>query len=250
VFHSEDRDGVAVLRIDRPPANAIDLATATELAAAVERVVADPGARALVLTGRPGFFSAGLDLKVVPTYGPAEQRAMVTAINRLLLAVYAAPLPVVAALGGHAIAGGLVVALACDYRVAAAGRVQIGLTESRVAVPYPFAAMAVVRAELTSPAARSLVLIGRNVGPDEARTLAVVDEVVPPDDVLARALAVARDLAEVPREAYGRIKRQLRAETLARIEECIERESDPLLAGWLSKETAPAAQAMLARTRG
>ena len=96
-----DRDGIAVLSADRPPANAMDVELLDEIVAAVEGLAADLPA-ALVLAGRPGFFSAGLDLKAVPTYGPPEQRRLVDGINRIALGVYGLPCPVVCAITGHA----------------------------------------------------------------------------------------------------------------------------------------------------
>src|SRR5258705_907212 len=154
-----EREGVAVLTIDRPPANAMDLALLGDLVEAVEGVAASVPP-ALVLAGRDGFFSAGADLKAVPAYGPAEQRGMVDAINRMALSVYGLPCPVVCAVTGHAIAGGMVLALCGDHRVASTeGR--YGLTEVKVGVPYPQAAIGVVRAELPAPAARVLALGNR-----------------------------------------------------------------------------------------
>src|SRR5437588_3712 len=98
--------------------------------------------RAPQLAGRPGFFSAGADLKAVPGYGPEQQRAMITGINRMALGVYDLPCPVVGAITGHAIAGGLVLALCTDVRVASSeGR--YGLTEVKVGVPYPQGAIGV-----------------------------------------------------------------------------------------------------------
>src|SRR4051794_28557504 len=120
-----------------------------ELVGAVESIAADPPA-AVVLAGRPGFFSAGADLKAVPSYGPDEQRAMVDGINRMALGVYALPCPVVGAITGHAIAGGLVLALCTDLRVVSS-QGKYGLTEVRVGVPYPQAAIGVVQAELPPP---------------------------------------------------------------------------------------------------
>src|SRR5436305_5286744 len=102
-----DHDGgVVVLSADRPPANAMDVGLLGELVEAVERL-AHEVPRALVLAGRPGFFSAGADLKAVPGYGPEQQRAMITGINRMALGVYDLPCPVVGAITGHAIAGGV-----------------------------------------------------------------------------------------------------------------------------------------------
>src|SRR5262249_61428695 len=97
---------------------------------------------ALVITGAGACFCAGLDLKRVPLYGPEEQRAMVTAINQMVTALYACPLPVVAAVNGHAIAGGLILTLACDYRIRTTATCQLGITEARAGIPFPAAATA------------------------------------------------------------------------------------------------------------
>src|SRR5207247_4952354 len=105
-----DRDGVKVLTVDRPPANAMDVELLDELGQAIDPLAAEPP-KALVLAGRDGYFSAGVDLKAVPGYGADEQRKMVEGINRLALGVYALPCPVVCAITGHAIAGGFVLAL-------------------------------------------------------------------------------------------------------------------------------------------
>ena len=117
MIHVESTDGIALVRFERPPANAIELESAVALEETLARLEADVETRAVVLTGHGEFFSAGLDLKVVPTYGPEQQRTMVMAINRLLGRLYGLGLPAVAAVNGHAIAGGLVVVLACDVRI-------------------------------------------------------------------------------------------------------------------------------------
>jgi enoyl-CoA hydratase len=223
------RDGVAVLTIDRPPANAMDLGLLGDLVEAVEGAAADVP-RALVLAGRDGFFSAGADLKAVPGYGPAEQRGMVDAINRMALGVYGLPCPVVCAVTGHAIAGGMVLALCGDHRVASTeGR--YGLTEVKVGVPYPQAAIGVVRAELPAPAARVLALGNRLVDAAECVRLGAFDEALAPDAVLGRALAVARELAAMPADVYARTKAELRGATLAMLR--INAERDPLLDTWV-----------------
>src|SRR3954468_22491186 len=192
----EEHDGVAVLTVDRPPANAMDVGLLDEIAAAVDRVAADPP-RALVLAGRPGFFSAGADLKAIPHYGPDEQRRSIAGINRMALGVYALPCPVVAAITGHAIAGGFVLALTADHRVASTvGR--YGLTEVKVGVPYPQAAIGVVRAELSPSAARILALGNRLVDAHHCHRLRAFDEVVEPGAVLPRAVEVAHELAQFP----------------------------------------------------
>src|SRR3954451_24806664 len=182
----------------------MDVLLLGDLVAAIEEVAADAPA-ALVLAGRPGFFSAGADLKAVPSYGADEQRAMVDGINRMALGVYALACPVVGAITGHAIAGGMVLALCTDLRVASTeGR--YGLTEVKVGVPYPQAAIGVVRAELAPHAARVLALGNELVGAVECLRLGAFDELCAPDRVLARALEVAGGLAAMPAEVYARTK--------------------------------------------
>ena len=226
-----ERDGgVVVVAADRPPANALDLELLREVVAAVEGVASGPPA-ALVLTGREGFFSAGADLKAVPGYGPEEQRGMVESINAMALGVYSLPCPVVGAITGHAIAGGMVLALCTDLRVASsAGR--YGLTEVKVGVPYPQAAIGVVRAELAPNAARVLGLGNRLISAQECLRLGVFDEVVEPEAVLPRALEVARELAAMPRDVYARTKRELRGETIEALQRAVV--DDPLLERWVS----------------
>jgi enoyl-CoA hydratase len=179
--------GVVLLQIDRPPANAIELGCLREMEAALAAIERDAEARALVLTGTGACFSAGLDLKVVPTYGPDEQRETVLGIDRALARLYGLPIPTVAALNGHAVAGGLVFALACDPRIGARGAHRIGLTEARAGIPFPAVAMAIVRAELAPAAARRLTLAARNYGPEQALADGVLDELVEPEALRAGA---------------------------------------------------------------
>jgi enoyl-CoA hydratase len=238
-----ERSGnITIVRLDRPPANALAPDVLRELIAAMEEVAASPP-DALVVAGRDGVFSAGADLKLVPNLDAAGQREMVDGINGLCLATYALPFPVVGALTGHAIAGGLVFALCTDLRIAAAeGR--YGLTEVRVGVPYPAAAIGVVRAELEAPAARFLALGSGLVDADWCLRRGVFDEVLAGEAVLARALAVAGEMAQMPGEVYARTKRDLRSQTWASLREAVE--SDPLLTAWVDDEGRTAARATLA----
>src|SRR4051794_32977761 len=206
----------------------MDVELLQDLVAAVEAVAADPPP-ALVLAGRPGFFSAGADLKLVPSYGPEQQTEMVHGINRMALGVYSLPCPVVGAITGHAIAGGMVLALCTDVRIASAeGR--YGLTEVKVGVPYPQAAIGVVRAELPPHAARRLALGNQLIDAHECVRLGAFDEVVAPANVVARALVVAADLAAMPAHVYARTKTELRGATIARLRQAVG--DDPLLGRW------------------
>jgi len=241
----QERSGsVAILRLERPPANAMDIAFGERVDAELTRLEQSADVGAVMITGSGSCFSAGLDLKIVPTYGADEQRRLIEATGRAFARLYAFPLPTVAAINGHAIAGGLVLALCCDYRLAASGDYKIGLTEARVGVPFPIVPMSIVRAELAPAVARELVLRARNTTPADALARGIVDEIQSPDRLLPRALEVAAEMAELPRITFGKIKRQLRSGTLALINESLDH-GDPILSDWLTAETLKAAAAVL-----
>ena len=241
------RGEIALVRIDRPPANAMDRELLGDVVAAQERLAAEEPA-AVVMTGREGFFSAGVDLKLAPTLDAEAQAAMVDGINRMAADWYGFPRPVVCAVNGHAIAGGMILALCGDHRVAGpAGR--FGLTEARVGIGFPAVAIAVVRAELSPPAARELVLRGELMDSQAALERGLLDELVEQDAVLDRALEVAADLAALPAQGYAFIKRQLRAPVIAEARRVLDGGTDPLAGAWVGGETAGAAAAVLRRER-
>ena len=243
----EERDEVALVRIDRPPANALDPELLEDgHAVLAELAAAEPSA--VVITGRDGFFSAGVDLKVAPTLDAEGQRSMVTGINRLFAGWYGFERPVVCAVNGHAIAGGMILALCGDYRVGSTEG-KLGLTEIRAGLPYPANAMAVVRAELTPQNARVLALRAELIEPPEAFERGVIDELAAPQHVLPRALEVAQALADLPGTAYGQVKRQLRGDTLEGMRGVMDG-AEPLLEAWVvPDETEGAVSAILDRER-
>jgi enoyl-CoA hydratase len=246
-IHVEPIGRIALLKLDRPPANAIDL----ELAEAFENTLATIEERGetdvLVITGVGNCFSAGLDLKALPAYDRARQQAMVMALNRLFGRLYGLPLPTIAAVNGHAIAGGVILTLACDYRIAAEGDYKFGLAEARVGVVYPVAAMTIVKSELAPATAKTMVLTARNYSPGAALDMGALDELQPHDCLLTRAMEVAGEMAALPRSSYRRIKRGLRAQALASIDDAISNRNEPMLDSWLSDETRSASAEALKR---
>lgn len=238
-------ESVAILYLDKPPVNAIDLKLLSQAEDFLLRIEKMENIRAVVITGMGKYFSAGLDLKVVPSYGPAEQREMIQAINRAIGRLYTFPMPTVAAINGHMIAGGFVLAMACDYRVGTNSPCEIGLTEARAGIPFPAAVMVVVKAELTAPVARKLILVSRNIGPQEAHAYNVLDELRPANQVLERAKEVALDLGGIPGKTYTQIKRHLRAEAIRLIENIVNTGSDPLLDSWIGTEGKEASKDLL-----
>ncbi len=238
VVHLGEADGVAVLRLDRPPVNAVDLAAVQEINGALERIERNPPSSGFVLTGTGASFSSGVDFRSVPRYSAEERRAMVRGINRAVMRLYRFPRPVVAAVNGHAIGGGLILAMSCDVRIAS-GTGKFGLGEVSAGIPFPAAPLIVLKDAFERGAARMLALTGRLVDGAEARELGLIDEWAPPDALLAMAAERARALSKLP--AYAAIKKQLRAEAVAEMSSMIERDSDPLLDEWLCSSPSPQA---------
>lgn len=229
-FTREDADGIALVRFERPPVNAIDFAVTEELGPLAAGLARTPP-KAVVLTGAGGFFSAGLDLKAVPAYSAEQRKALVLSINRLVRQLYGLPCPLVAAINGHAMAGGLVMALACDLRIAAAGPTKLALSEVNVGIPFPLGPLIVVNDIASGAVRRDLALLGRVYDPAAALAAGIVDEVVPPERLLARARERAKELAAL--RGYKAIKAQLRAASLAELDRANAAEDDPILKLWV-----------------
>lgn len=229
-------DGVALLRLVRPPVNAFDLPFAREIGERLGEAL-DSGPSALVFTGDGSCFGAGVDTKAVREYGPAEHAEMVSTINALLCSIYALPIPVVAAVNGHALGGALVVALACDVRIGVDAPAKLGLPEVVAGVPFPAVPMRIVQAELEPAVARMLCLTDTALSPREALGRGVLDELCDhAEELVPRAIGRAAALAALP--SYAVVKRQLRAPAIADLERIVAEGSDPMLRQWVARTPA------------
>ncbi len=214
VIERSDDGEVAIVRLAHGPVSAMDVELCEAVAAQFRALVTDP-ARAVVLTGTGRAFSAGADLRRFLAEGEPYARRFVPALDGMFRAVFELAKPVVAAVNGHAIAGGCVLAACADVTLMAAGR--IGVPELAVGVPFPRVAMEVVRYAVGDVAARRLMLGAQTYHADGAQGL--VDEVVPPGDLLALAVDRARALATgVPPDTFAFTKRQLRREVCERMD--------------------------------
>lgn len=243
-FQVETRGDVAILAMTRPPANAITFQMAQDFETAYDAIV-QTGPKALVLTGSGNFFSGGLDLRVVPTYSADEQRAFLEVVDRLLAKLYASPFPIVAAANGHGVAAGFILLLTTDYRIGPVGNFHFGLTEARVGIPFPAAAMCILKAELAPKDVRFTTLHATNYGPEEALRRGVFDELQAPENVLERGIAVASDLASMPGDSYARIKYQVRGDAIQALETLNQTHSDPMMKEWISPSAEAASLAVL-----
>ncbi len=204
-------DEVALLRMAHGKVNALDVELLEAIITAFGEVAEAP---AVVLTGQGSTFSAGVDLRRILTSSTADIEHFLDTLSRAMLTVFTHPKPVVAAVNGHAIAGGCVLAVATDVRLMSTGT--MGLTELNVGVAFPTAALEIVR-HAAGAHAQSLILSGRLIEPAEAVDVGFIDWVVDDDELLEAALVEARSLGRVPAETYETTKRQLHAPAMANI---------------------------------
>lgn len=230
--------------MDRPPVNAIDLEVLHEVRETLTALSDDQGVGALVMTGAGRCFCAGVDLKVVPAYDSGRQQEYVRLVNEVITGAFAFAKPTVAAVNGPATAGGFILMLCCDYRLGAEGDYPLGVTEARVGIPFPVSTLEVLRHELSPPVFRRLLLTGANHPPERALEWGILDELRCPSELLPRAVEAAAGLAGLPREGYGRIKRQVRGGSVEFIERVVA-EGEPMLDSWITEEGRAGAAGLL-----
>jgi enoyl-CoA hydratase/carnithine racemase len=213
---------VRVLTLSSGRVNALDVELLEELTAAI-RELQDSGAGALVVTGAGRVFCAGVDLNRVLQGGADYTDRLIPALSDAFVAMFCYPGPTVAAINGAGIAGGCVLACACDRRLIGPDA-QIGASEVRVGVPFPAAALEVVRYACGDHAEEVLLGGGLYRGADAIASGLAHRAIA--DDLVEAAVAEASDLGEISVDAYRHTKAQLRAPTLARISDAggIDRE--------------------------
>lgn len=240
--------GVRVVTLDRPPANAEDETLLTDLGTALDAAATEDGVRTVVLTGAGKFFSGGFDLAA-----PRRDEAAAATIRALYrdthLGLLMLPKPTIAWVNGHAIAGGLVLALTCDYRLGVDGDFRIGLNEVAIGASYPRAALEIVRLRLTHARASELLLGAALYPASQAVRLGVVDELLPADTIEATVLRRAARMGAFPREAYAHTKAALVADAVDRIRAETDDEAARAGAVWTTAESRAARAAQRERLR-
>jgi enoyl-CoA hydratase/carnithine racemase len=240
-------DAVLTLTLDRPPAHAISRELVSELAERLDQIESEPPG-ALVITGAGDrFFSAGLDLLELYPLERAELAKFAPRFLETMLRVWRLPIPVVAAVNGHAIAGGAILALATDHRTMARGRHVFGLNEIQVGLALPSGLLEMVRASV-QPAWRARVILeGRNLPTDDALAAGLVEELVEPDELRARAHERASELAKIPAPVYARMKARYRAPAERAIQGSDDGQS--FLENWFEPDTRRVMGAIYERLR-
>ena len=244
----ETQDGISVLRMEHGKANAQDLELCRALADRMAEIEALPS-RAVVITGHGRFFSGGVDLKRVVAGGVDYLREFMPALVRCFESVFFHPKPVVSAVNGHAIAGGCILACCGDRRLMTDDeRAGIGVPELYVGVPFPAAALEILRFSCPSAHLQKLISSGRSLRPRAALEAGLVDALAAPDALEVEALAVARTLAEVRPEVFATTKRQLRAPVREHIGANDAASGAAVERLWTSPETVAAIERFVAQT--
>jgi enoyl-CoA hydratase len=242
------RDGaVTVLRLAHGKANALDLELLDALTEALRAREREPGA--VVITGSGNIFSAGVDLHRLLAGGAGYLDRFLPALDAACERLLSFPRPLVAALNGHALAGGWIFACAADYRVVAAGRFKLGVPELQVGVPFPPAPLETLRLHTPPHLLGRMVFACGTLTVEEAHALGLVEEVVAPEALVARAVERAAAMASIPAESFRLTKQQVRAPAVERIRAAAEVDAE-VAARWAAPETAEVIRGYLARVVG
>ena len=230
------REGpVAVIALDRAPVNALDPIMVSELLDKFRESIADSSVLGIVLTStHPSVFSSGFDLKALDPLPRSGFESFVQSFSSLARTMFSAPKPVVAALTGHAIAGGCIIACFCDRVLLAEGKGTVGLSEARLGVPIPGGCLEAVRYRLGERALAEVVLGAQNHGAERALALGLVDQIVPAPELLSSAVELARTLGSHPGEAFANLKMNLRQPAIRLIDEAAASGVNDFVNAWFS----------------
>ena len=229
--------GIATLVFNRPKVNAINEALTDEMIATLRSLIEDPQVKAIVLTGQEKFFSFGLDIPEFIEYSKDSFTDFCTRFAELYTIIFLCPKPVVAALNGHTVAGGCMIAIACDYRIMVSGKARIGLNEINFGSAL-FPGSTVMLAHCVgSRNAELIAYSGAMYSAEEAKNLSLIDEIASGDDLLVRATRVAGELAQKYAPAFQAIKMLLRKSAGEEMRRLDELHRDGNVDIWYSEHT-------------
>jgi enoyl-CoA hydratase len=208
MFKVHQKDGIAVVEMRHGKANALDTEFCKALTDKLNEL--EGSARAVVITGSGHIFCAGVDLVRALDAGPSYFKTFLPALHRLYETIFYFPRPIVAAINGHAVAGGCVLACATDWRAMRSDAGRIGVTELLVGLPFPALAFEIMRFVCAPHRFEEVIFTGATFAPEAGRELGMVDELASADAVMERAQAAARRLAALSPAAFALTKRQSR----------------------------------------
>jgi enoyl-CoA hydratase len=229
----EIRDGVALLTLNAGKANAMSAQLLDTLDAMIARLESSD-ARAAVITGYEKFFSAGLALPLLIDLDRPQMKAFIDRFSAVMRRVFAHPRPIVAAINGHAIAGGCVLALECDWRIMSAGDFKIGLNEVQLGIGLPSVVTEALKLAVPPASLVPIAMEGQLFSPAHSCELGLVHEVVPGSSLIDRAIARARELASPPSSGVSQVKLSLRRAALETMARFGAEETEAWLDSWFS----------------
>ena len=244
ILHHGD---IVELKLARPPVNALDPTLCKDLRGAIDNAIA-AGAQGLVLSGGAKVFSAGLDVPFLVSLGN-DRHALMTAWKLFFdcaMALASCPVPVVAALAGHAPAGGCVLALCCDYRVMASGPFRIGLNETQVGLVAPEGIQRLLRRVVGTYRAERMLVSGDMLDAEQALQAGLVDELVEIDNVALRARVWLEHLLTLPRQAMLQTRAIARADMIEALQPH-NIQLDRFIDAWYAPETQAALHTLVAK---
>jgi len=234
----ENQDNVAIMRLTNGVTNPISLDLIKEISQNLKELKEDPSVCSVVLTGsNDKFFSIGFDLPNLYKKGEKEIRTFYRSYNRLCMDLYTYPKPTVAALTGHAIAGGCILAICCDYRVIASGKKLMGLNEIKLGVPVPYPGDVILKQIIGTRYAQMIMEMGEFFGPEQLMQMGMVNQVEKLKSVMERAVEQAKLLGDYPDMAYRMIKKNRVESVKEQIMENLDEKEQYFLKCWFSDET-------------
>jgi len=245
----EYRESITILSFDHGKVNTIDIELFTELIEQLENLEKSE-CKAVILTGAGSSFSAGVDLFRLLKDGNSYIESFVPLLTNGLLKLFTFPKPVIAAVNGHAIAGGCIVACACDYRLMAEGNGKIGAPEMLVGVPFPTLPLEILRYVIPRQHFPEIVYTVRLCSPKEAIRAGLIDDVVESENLLEHAIAVAEKFAAIPTQSFQSTKRLMRQPVIDRYEEYRQIFDDEVMEIWKSAKIHAVIKAYLDKTIG
>ena len=249
MIETRDVDGVRVLQLAHGKANLLDTDLLAGLDESLDHAEKVP-IGAVVLTGTGNIFSAGVDLFRVTEGGKEYLEEFLPALSESIVRLFTFPKPVIAAVNGHAIAGGCILVCACDARLGIPEGGRIGVTELKVGVPFPAAALEVVRFVVPGNRLSEAILEARTYSPKDALAMGYLDRLVDPDELLDRAVEQASRLAELGERVFSFSKRQLRREAFESIERQRPTSDKEVLEAWSRPHTLRRIREYLDQTLG
>lgn len=228
---------VAVVTLDRSVTNALNLELLSELAEALQRLKQKSDVNGLVLTSsNEKFFSIGFDLPQLIELAREDFEIFYRTFNRVCMDLYRLPKPTVAAITGHAIAGGCILALCCDYRFSAEGRKLMGLNEIKLGVPVPYLADCVLQQIVGVRNAREIMYTGEFYQVEESYRMGLIDRIVPAENVVRESIEKADSLGRLPGDAFAMIKRNRVEMIEAHVRANLEEKERFFIECWYSDE--------------